>query len=61
MRVVSAFEYAIMQAVHESDPSKVTKQDLESCRPETQDEELKRRKDKIEGFFNKIKTKRVTE
>ncbi len=56
-KVVSKFEYAIMLAAHESDPTKVTKEDLDKIRPVTDAEALRIRKDNIERQIKRFKFK----
>ena len=58
MNTVSPFEYAIMLAAHESDPTKVTKEDLEKIRPMTEAEVLQRREDNIRRQAEKFKIKK---
>jgi hypothetical protein len=52
---VSPFEFAIMQAVHETNPEKITKEDLASTRAETIEEKSERLKTKFSDFFSQIK------
>ena len=54
-KVVSAFEFAIMQAVHETQPDKVTASDLQKVRPKTREEESQERQEKEFDFLSKIK------
>lgn len=58
MKTVSRFEYAIMQAAHESDPTKVTKEDLDNMRPLSEDEELQKREDNLRSQASKIRFNR---
>lgn len=55
MKTVSPFELAIMQAVHETNPDKVTKEDLANTRAETEAEKSKRLEKKFKHFFASIK------
>jgi hypothetical protein len=58
MKVVSKFEYAIMQAAHESDPKSVTKEDLDNVRPITDEEDMERRAASIRSQMEKLKVKK---
>jgi hypothetical protein len=55
MKTVSPFEFAIMQAVHETNPEKVTSEDLSKVRPETQLEQMKRREEKFDSFISNMR------
>jgi hypothetical protein len=57
MKIVSPFEYAIMQAVHEANPDKVTKHEIENTRAQTQDEIKAEREIRIRAFYSRIKVK----
>ena len=57
IKTVSQFEYAIMKAVHESDPTKVTAEELAKVRPLTDDEALEERKQNLRSQIERIKFK----
>jgi hypothetical protein len=59
MKTVSPFEYAIMLAAHEADPSKVTKEDLSKVRPFTPDEVKRQREDNIRRQISRLKIKSI--
>lgn len=55
--IVSPFEFAIMQAVHEISPDKVTADDLAKVRPESLDKKKQRLESEFTDFFSRIKSK----